>query len=481
MCSLVFRLLALCAAARLAGAPNATVTAGACCTNKCGCSPTKGGSCCSNLCCKAPDGTVCNLPGKCCQGKCVGGKPCSANTNQGSCAAAHCTWAGGKCASPPPPPPPPPPCKAQQNQTACAAAHCTWAGAKCAKPPPPPRPPPPPPPPPAVLPCTIAPLPPAPAPKRWASYWGGAPIFLNGTNADYVTRYIELLTKNGGNATFTSIILGCGDSIGADGSFVQGVSEGCDTLIPALNAIGIGAERQLGGSAAGLRLAFKSPDPVVAAMVALAKKQKLVGFGSDWEYPGTKTDALALTCFQAKLRAALRPVGTRLTMFNDNFDGFIDDLPDLQRSVDRLLEGDTYWYWSKRGHHSHNQTDAQNLSSWISLGYDHVVNTVIDRQKAGITLLGATDGGIWNCEESSMALRFAQAAKDNVPEVSIFILRIDEPGCNDSGQCPGPNVNSTWGNGGVKHANLDGQQVCACSNKYFKFTKAWLAGKSVFP
>ena len=127
------------------------------------------------------------------------------------------------------------------------------------------------------------------------------------------------------------------------------------------------------------------------------------------------------------------------------------------------------------------QCVADCSQSWISSGYDHVVNTVIDREKAGIALLGATDGGIWNCEESSMALRFAQAAKDNVPEVSIFVLRTDEPGCNDSGQCPGPNVNSTWGNGGVKHANVDGQQVCACSNKYFAYTKAWIAGKSVFP
>jgi hypothetical protein len=270
----------------------------------------------------------------------------------------------------------------------------------------------------------------------------------------------------------------CGDSIGADGSFVQGKSEGCDALIPALRTIGVGAERALVGSAAGLRLAFKNSTPVINAMVALAKKQHLRGFGSDWEYPGTKADALALTCFQAKLRAALHPVGTRLTMFNDDFDGFIDDLPDLQRSVDRLLEGDTYWYWPKRAHgHSHNQSNAQNLSQWISLGYNHVVNTVVDRQKAGVALLGATDGGIWNCEKSSIALRFAQAANDSVPEVSIFILRIDEPGCNDSGHCPGPNVNSTW----PGHKNVDGQNICACSNKYFQFTKDWIAGKSVFP
>ena len=331
---------------------------------------------------------------------------------------------------------------------------------------------------PPPLPCTIEPLPPAPsAPKRWASYWASVPQFLNGTNTDAVTKLIALLKANGGNATVTSLIIGCGDTIDANGTFVDGESEGCASAIPQLNAMGVGAELTISASAAGLRKAFQNPDPVIAALVAKAKTQKLRGWGSDWEYTGTVFDGQGVTCFQAKLRAALRSVDTRLTMFNDDFDGFISDLPDLQHSVDRLLEGDTYWYWPKGAHRSHNQTDAQNLSSWISLGYDHIVNTAIDRQKVGIALIGATDGGIWNCEESSMALRFAQAAKDNVPEVSIFILRTDEPGCNDSGQCPGPNVNSTW----PGHKNVDGMNICACSNKYFPYTKAWLAGKLVFP
>jgi hypothetical protein len=303
------------------------------------------------------------------------------------------------------------------------------------------------------------------------------PQFLNGTNTDAVTKLIALLKANGGNATVTSLIIGCGDTIDANGTFVDGESEGCASAIPQLNAMGVGAELTISASAAGLRKAFQNPDPVIAALVAKAKTQKLRGWGSDWEYTGTVLDGQGVTCFQAKLRAALRSVDTRLTMFNDDFDGFISDLPDLQHSVDRLLEGDTYWYWPKGAHRSHNQTDAQNLSSWISLGYDHIVNTAIDRQKVGIALIGATDGGIWNCEESSMALRFAQAAKDNVPEVSIFILRTDEPGCNDSGQCPGPNVNSTW----PGHKNVDGMNICACSNKYFPYTKAWLAGKLVFP
>ena len=202
------------------------------------------------------------------------------------------------------------------------------------------------------LPCTIEPLPPAPAPAnpRWASYWASVPKFLNGTNADAVTKLIALLKANGGTATFTSLIIGCGDMIDGNGSFIAGDSEGCAALIPELNAMGIGAELVLGASAVGLRAAFKNSTPVIAAMVARAKTQKLRGWGSDWEYGGTIADGQGVTCFQAKLRAALRPVGTRLTMFTDDFDGFIDDLPDLQRSVDRLLEGDTYWCTSATLH-----------------------------------------------------------------------------------------------------------------------------------
>eukprot|EP01043_Picozoa_sp_COSAG02_P080888 COSAG02_NODE_19458_length_880_cov_16.793854_1_plen_229_part_10 len=124
---------------------------------------------------------------------------CVANSSATACLNRDPGWGPpppGFQPGPPAPPCGPAPCSAQQNQTACGARHCTWAKGKCASPPPPPKPPPAPPAPPpapAVLPCTIAPLPPTPAPKRWASYWGSAPDFLNGTNADYVTRYIKLL------------------------------------------------------------------------------------------------------------------------------------------------------------------------------------------------------------------------------------------------------------------------------------------------
>eukprot|EP01050_Picozoa_sp_SAG11_P025744 SAG11_NODE_5916_length_1434_cov_1.153558_1_plen_53_part_10 len=52
------------------------------------------------------------------------------------------------------------------------------------------------------------------------------PQFLNGTDTDAVTKLITLLKANGGNETFTSLIIGCGDAIDADGSFVRGESEG---------------------------------------------------------------------------------------------------------------------------------------------------------------------------------------------------------------------------------------------------------------
>lgn len=89
--------------------------------------------------------------------------------------------------------------------------------------------------------------------------------------------------------------------------------------------MGIGAERVLttaiGGHfdrfAHGLEAAFKNPGPSIAGFVSLAKSQKgLIGFGSDIEARGSPLD---FTCYLAKLRAALRPLGVRVTMYNNAF------------------------------------------------------------------------------------------------------------------------------------------------------------------
>jgi hypothetical protein len=160
------------------------------------------------------------------------------------------------------------------------------------------------------------------------------------------------------------------------------------------------------------------------------------------------------------VRAAL---GTRLTVFTDNFDGLIDHYTHLQLNVDRLLDGDTYWFYSRRGHHTPNASDAVNFTGWLN-SYHSTVNPSIQLNKVGPAMLAATDGGNWNCHNNSMRMRMAQLKADNISEVSIFRLEPNEPECNDgtSFQCAGPTSNMSAGTYSGHH-NQDGQRMCLCS------------------
>lgn len=149
---------------------------------------------------------------------------------------------------------------------------------------------------------------------------------------------LEILKTQGGSKVTSSVLMGCGDTIAPNGSFVPGVSEACDAMTLQLSAIGIGAERVLSVSVGGLETAFKAPEASIAGFVALAKAQKLRGFSSDIEARGS---ARHFACYLSKLRAALRPLGVRLTMYNNAWDSLINDVDDLQHGVDRLLDGDT--------------------------------------------------------------------------------------------------------------------------------------------
>ena len=100
-----------------------------------------------------------------------------------------------------------------------------------------------------------------------------------------------------------------------------------------LNEVGIGAERVLGASIGALEAAFKQPGPSIAGFVALAKAQKLRGFSSDIEARGS---ALDFTCYLAKLRAALRLVGARLTMYNNAWDSLINDFVHVSRPTNPM-------------------------------------------------------------------------------------------------------------------------------------------------
>ena len=359
----------------------------------------------------------------------------------------------------------------------------------------------------AMLVAVLPAMGPAQQPKRWVSYWYDPAVTVDDKEPSHnVTATLELLKREGGSKVATSLMLYCEDLIRPDGSFRAGASIGCDAMIPQLNAMGIGAERIVGSpSIDSLRAMFQSPANSIAGMVALAKQHKLRGISWDVEPPNsTKADAVQYAAYLKQLRAALAPLGARLTTYNNMYDPVISDMDDIQHSVDRLLDGDTYNYRCDGC-----KTDVQNFTGWLKHYHATVVNANISRDKAGVSMLASTysgryvlsclvlcvslcvtlcvfacfcvclcvcvsvcfcvayvlsgagtERGDWNCEVSTMKERIAQIKADNVPELAIFILRPDE----------GPDEKCST------KLNPDGEPMCPCSNKWFPLARDFLAG-----
>ena len=239
----------------------------------------------------------------------------------------------------------------------------------------------------AVLPAMGA----AQQPKRWVSYWYDPAVTVDDKEPSHnVTATLELLKREGGSKVATSLMLYCEDLIRPDGSFHAGASIGCDAMIPQLNAMGIGAERIVGSpSIDSLRAMFQSPANSIAGMVALTKKHKLRGISWDVEPPNsTKADAVQYAAYLKQLRAALAPLGARLTTYNNMYDPVISDMGDIQHSVDRLLDGDTYNYRCDGC-----TTGSQNFTGWLKHYHATVVNANISREKAGVSMLASTYSG----------------------------------------------------------------------------------------
>lgn len=156
--------------------------------------------------------------------------------------------------------------------------------------------------------------------KRWVSYW----ISIHDINASLA---IDQLRAAGGTKVATSVMVDCGDEIQADGTLTRGNFTGCESLISAVQAMGIGAERliQSAGDKIGpLRAMYAAPEPSIGALVALAKEQKLRGISWDVEPEKdaagkrlTHADAVQYARYLSKLRAELNPLGVRLTTYNE--------------------------------------------------------------------------------------------------------------------------------------------------------------------
>jgi hypothetical protein len=309
--------------------------------------------------------------------------------------------------------------------------------------------------------------------QRWVSYW----LSLSSVNA---TLAMGTLRAAGGAKVATSVFVDCGDTILADGSLQVGPRPPCEGEIPAaLMAMGVGFERLIqskGDSIAPLRAMFAQPQRSIAAIVALAKRQQLRGISWDVE-PETDTagkrlthaDALQVASYFSHLRAALKPLGVRLTVYNTVYSPLISNFTLLQDSVDRLLDGDTYvysipacgepWFPSIRCppdcNSSRCDVSYSNFSKWLTQYHNTVVNKAISRNKVGIAMMASTEDGVWNCEPASMRQRAAQLVADKVPELAIFELFPTV-----SGKCSTPGA----------------PKQCSCTDPWFAVARDFLAG-----
>jgi|EP01046_Picozoa_sp_COSAG06_P010338 hypothetical protein len=210
----------------------------------------------------------------------------------------------------------------------------------------------------------------------------------------------------------------------------------------------------------------------------LAKRQKLRGISWDVEPETdasgkklTNADAVQLAGYMALLRAALSPLGVRLTIYTTMYSPLLSNMTLLQHSVDRLLDGDTYVYsipacgepWfpsipcQPNCNVTHCDPSVSNYTKWLDHYHNTVVNEQISRDKAGIAMMATTEDGEWNCFPSSMRQRAAQLSADGVPELAIFELFPSAPGkCSALHSKP---------------------HHCTCSDAWFPVARDFLAGK----
>lgn len=308
--------------------------------------------------------------------------------------------------------------------------------------------------------------------SRWVSYWF-SPFPTDGNlhhaASGNVSATLSLLERHGGTKVATSIMLYCGDAITSDGSFRAGsVAAGCDQMIAGLSRLSIGAERVVGATIEHLRLAFQEPNRSIVSLVALCKRYRLRGVSWDVEVKrSTQTDMTDFGVYLNAVRKAFRAaqLTVRVTSYVAPFayrgNPIVSDPSDLQHSVDRLLDGDTYNFRELSGC-TINCTAASNFSGWLKLYRTSVVNDNISRTKIAAGMLASTERGSWNCNSKAMRERIKQIEADGIREIAIFKLT---PGtaCTDQNKTNPDN----------------GLPSCPCSHRWFPVAKDFLAGGGV--
>ena len=287
----------------------------------------------------------------------------------------------------------------------------------------------------------------APAPKSGASHAWAA--------SGNVTAAVALLRKHGGSAVASSVLLYCGDSISANGSFHEKNNPACELTATEVRVMGIGVERVIQANGpqglSSLRAMWlEDPAGSVEQIAQMARRLKLRGVSWDIEpHNSTAADAADFATYLTQLRAMLSPMGVRLTTYANAYDPIIADSQRVQTAVDRVLVGDTYNYRVT-------SPGETNFSGWLRHYHRAAVNTNFSRSKVSVAVLASTLRGDWNCHADAMAKRVEQLTTDHVRELSIFMLK------------------STDACDGATERNMDGDLICSCAEGWFPLARQFL-------
>ena len=226
----------------------------------------------------------------------------------------------------------------------------------------------------------------------------------------------------------TSVMVGCGPQVSDSGNVTTAIDPNCfdpetgNGTLPALAAIGVRPEIWFGAGNCSIdsyRLMWSDTVNSVQTLVDLAQNLNISGWNMDFEPQsdncqgvptGDAADAVLYAKWLAALRAALNPIGVRVTADVAMWSPAINQFAVLAPSVDRLFDMDTY--------------NADSLAQWLS-AYDHLVNPQVPLGVAGVGLGCWVDGGnnnTWSVTAESATERIAQIKKDNVPEIGMFRL-----------------------------------------------------------
>jgi hypothetical protein len=299
-------------------------------------------------------------------------------------------------------------------------------------------------------------------PKRSVSWWF-APAPKSGASHAWaasgnVTAAVDLLRKQGGSAVASSLLLYCGDSVSANGSFYEKHNPACELTATLVRAMGIGVERVIQANGPqglpSLRVMFRRPAGSIEQIAQMARRLKLHGVSWDIEpHNSTAADAADYATYLTQLKAILSPTGVRLTSYANTYDPIIADTGRAQTTVDRVLVGDTYNYRAT-------SPGETNFSGWLHHYHQHAVNTNLSRSKVAVAMLASTLRGDWNCRADTMAERVTQLRADNVRELSMFMLKSTDV-CDAETE-----------------RNMDGDLICSCAESWFPFARQFLRTKT---